>query len=112
MSSQTPKYLFLFTHKYPFGIMEIFVGQALEVLSKQYDRIVVLPLSDEGTDTCRELPKNAVLDRMLMDAPLRVNKGYLLRHLGLVLRILTLEYAKTRNSYIIKDLKILWRKFC
>lgn len=81
--------------------------QELEVLAKRFDKIVVVPLTDEGTDTCRELPPNAALDRLFLDCTYRVNKKYLLRHLPLVLGILWLELRKTRNTYIFKDIKIL-----
>lgn len=107
MSAPKPTYYFLFTHKYPFGNMEVFVEQELEQLAERFDHIVVVPLSSDGTDSCRELPKNAEVDTQFIDATYRVNKHYLLTHGLLVFRVLALEVLKTRNAQIFRDIKIL-----
>src|SRR5690606_30027988 len=70
------KKLYFFSAAYPYGIGESWKESELEVLSKKFEEIVIIPLNGRGSiKKKKELPENVVATQPIFKYPLKF-KGY------------------------------------
>ena len=54
------KTLYFFTATYPYGLREVFIEDEIRYLSREFDKIVMIPMYGKGNPT-RSLPDNCFL---------------------------------------------------
>ncbi|MBG15858.1 MAG: hypothetical protein CL853_05850 [Crocinitomicaceae bacterium] len=99
--------LILYTISFPYGEKsEAFLENEIEILSKNCDKLIIIPLKKES-NYLRKIPKNVEVNNIIINREVYSGKKILLRYLITFLKIyfLSLFESKKNFNFYIKNLR-------
>jgi len=109
---KNPKFLYLITAEYPYGIGETFIENEIKVLAKRFEKVCLIPLCKE-IGVARQIPDNVFVEKTLMRSESVKMSHVFFQNIHYILKLLFLEFIHTNKKlFFILNIKKVTAYLC